>query len=735
MKYDDLEKTRDLFDIPEDDVPSPIDDIDAEGISKENLEGDLTFGLSGDDAVEPQREEVEQLEDSNEEISNKKKKKKEKKPKRKLKEIWAGFSKKKKIIIIVSGVLVLLFIVGLILFFVLRKEEELPPEPVEPEVIVEKDNYIYQDGVLIFLNEDEEEIGRYECSNQSEELCFVANYSDEDTFDGEKNVYEDESLVERTSQIYQDNYVFIFDNESIEDEDIVLYQIESEEVEETYTLVKGSRDSDFVIVRDTNGRYGALNFGDGTPKEVFAFSYHYLGRLNNESHVVAETNNRYYIYSVDGENLSQGLNYEVKSYTNDYIVVNNNGYYVYDYQGNLIFDDAYDYIELLDDYAVLIDNNELTIRDYQNNKYMEEGVALESSYYNPLHVYSEDKVFVETRRAYEITIQDGVLDITYTRDNRDRTESIQLQDGQMSANYDYINYFDGVLYFYQDEEESDLLGSYKCNNQNSSDLTNCTIATDSFYSDNGVEENRSADVGWIPIFNDRYVFILDAIDLNNPTIILYDLKATSDDKRTLARYASVDSGSYTGSKTVSFVDTDATYVMAQVKSDGDYGLIRIGDNVSGTIPFNYASIEKLRDYYMVGTSSGTYQLLNQVNQAITAQYGYRIIDYLGTHLLAEDDSSYYVYDFEGKQLWKDDGGYQYARLYNTYYVAVDVNQNLKIHKYADETYTLSLDIKIESDDYANAFQVSEYHGGFQVTITSTNITYTFDSTGLVQVSG
>ena len=58
MKYDDLEKTRDLFDIPDEEVPSPIDDIDSEGVSKEEMIDDLTFGLSGDDAVEPQREEV-----------------------------------------------------------------------------------------------------------------------------------------------------------------------------------------------------------------------------------------------------------------------------------------------------------------------------------------------------------------------------------------------------------------------------------------------------------------------------------------------------------------------------------------------------------------------------------------------------------------------------------------------------------------------------------------------------
>ena len=41
MKYDDLEKTRDLFDI--DEVPSPIENIEMEGASKDNLTDELTF--------------------------------------------------------------------------------------------------------------------------------------------------------------------------------------------------------------------------------------------------------------------------------------------------------------------------------------------------------------------------------------------------------------------------------------------------------------------------------------------------------------------------------------------------------------------------------------------------------------------------------------------------------------------------------------------------------------------
>lgn len=727
MKYDDLEKTRDLFDIPDGEVPSPIDNIDQEGVSKEEMVDDLTFGLSGDDAVEPQREEPSE---ENSQEPKEDKKKKEKKPKKSLKEKWSSLSKKKKIII--SGIIILLLIVGLIIFFVLSKDKkEEAPKPEEPEVIVEKDNYIYRDGTLVFLNQDDEEIGSYECTNKSEDLCYVSTYSNEDNFDGEKNVYEDETLIERTSAIYQDNYVFVFDNEKAEDENIILYNIESGESEGTYHLVKGFRDSSFVIVQDTDDKYGAFDFSGDEIKKVFDFSYDYLGQMSSDANVVAKMSDRYYIYDVNGKNLSNAIRYEVKSYNDQYIVVDNHGYYVYSYNGDLIYDDPYDYIELLDEYAILIDRGVLYVRDYAGNKYNEVGVELDSSYYNPLNIYNEDKVFVETKRAYEVAINEGVMDITFTREDKERTESIDLQDGKMSANYQYISYFDSILYFYQDEEKTDLLGTYECSNANSTDLTNCTIATDSFYSDNEVEENKSESVGWIPIYNDRYVFILDTIDLNNPTIILYDLK----DKKSLAKYKSVDSGAYTGKKEVTFVDTNATYVMAQNKSNEEFGLIRISDNVSGTIAFDYSSIEKIGDYYEVGTSSGTYQLFSNVGAEITKSYGYPIVDYVGTYLKVVDDNKYYVYDFEGNFLRKDDGAYNYVDLQNDYYVVIDSSNKLNIHKYSDPTFALSETLDVGTTEYAGSYTVTVANGGFVVTIKSTNTTYTFDSNGLIQVSG
>ena len=96
--------------------------------------------------------------DENEEISNTQydmeqvnmpKSKKEKKPSK-----WSKLDKKKKIIIIVSIVIVLLVIVGVILYFLVFKKNNTVDKPKDPVVVIEKDNYRYEDGKLIFIDKD-----------------------------------------------------------------------------------------------------------------------------------------------------------------------------------------------------------------------------------------------------------------------------------------------------------------------------------------------------------------------------------------------------------------------------------------------------------------------------------------------------------------------------------------------------------------------------------------------------
>ena len=213
---------------------------------------------------------------------------------------------------------------------------------------MEKENYIYQDGVLIFLNDNDEEIGKYTCNNKDENLCFVAYYNLEDNFDVEQNIYPDGAKIERRSTIYLDKYVFINDSKNNNDNTIKLYNIEEEKVEDNYSLVKGFNDSNYVILKDTNGKYGVLLFDNDNYKELLEFSYDYVGELNKEAKFVVKTNNKYYIFNKNGKNESKGLPYEIKSYNNNYIVVYDDGYYVYGVF-DMVFrpvDDNFAYINL-----------------------------------------------------------------------------------------------------------------------------------------------------------------------------------------------------------------------------------------------------------------------------------------------------------------------------------------------------------------------------------------------------
>jgi len=235
MKYDDLEKSEDLFEIA--DVPIPIENIEMEGVNKDYLSNTEETTLSLDE---------------NEIIS---KKKKNNKSKKSLKEKWQNLSKKKKIIFISSGIIILII---LIVVIVLLPKEEKEPEKKEPDktpsVIVEKENYIYKDGNLSFIDKDNNEIGTYECKNKQEDLCYVENYNSESSLDSSKMVYEDGSNILIRSKIYNNKYVFIYDNAKKNEGVITLYNITDEKNEGVYKEIRGSIDSDYVILKNSNNK-------------------------------------------------------------------------------------------------------------------------------------------------------------------------------------------------------------------------------------------------------------------------------------------------------------------------------------------------------------------------------------------------------------------------------------------------------------------------------------------------
>lgn len=701
MKYDDLEKTKELFDI-EEDVPTPINNIEMEGASKNNVTDEFTLGLT-DKETEDIKKEIQP--------ETNKKKTKEQKTKKSLKEKWQELSKKKKIITISVLILVLISIITIILILVLKKDDserpENPQEPDKPSVILEKDNYIYKDGILSLLDQNDQELGTYECKNKDEKLCYVAYYSEEDNFDTIKNIYEDESVIERISSIFNDNYVFIYDSNVEKDGDLVLYNINEQKEEGTYSLVKGFSNSNYVIVKNSNNKYGALEFSENGITEKIKCTFDYLGMMDKDSKIVAKANNKFFIYSKEGKIESKGLAYEIKSYNNKYIVMENNGYYVYDYKSNLVFDEAYEYIKLMDNYVSLVRNSKLYIKDYNNQKYNEEGIELDNTYYNETNIYTKDKVLSSTKKSFDVAVVEDNLEVKYyTKKDKEKAINLSINDGKLSSNYAYLNYFDGTFYFYKEEEKTNLTGTYTCNNKNTVNkdtktFSNCYIASDTFLSKNEVEVDNSANIGWIPIYNERYVFMMDTMDTKNPTIILYDLK----NKKTLSKYSSVDTASYTKEQKLSYKTTNNGYIIAQNKSN-KFGVIKIEDEVKSAIAFNYSKIEKLRDYYMAKESSDTYVLLNQTGQEVTSKYGYQIVDYKGNYLKAKDGDKYYIYDFKGNKI--DDTAYLSIALYDTFYAVItEGEKKLDIHEYSNASKGLTNPIAIPDGKTLNDFEITK----------------------------
>ena len=96
------------------------------------------------------------------------KEKKKKPQKNKKKFSFKNLTKKQKIIFIVSISLIVLVIAFILVYFLVIKKDKKVDDNKEKPVIVEKDNYIYNNGTLKFLDKDDKTIGDYECENKDE---------------------------------------------------------------------------------------------------------------------------------------------------------------------------------------------------------------------------------------------------------------------------------------------------------------------------------------------------------------------------------------------------------------------------------------------------------------------------------------------------------------------------------------------------------------------------------------
>lgn len=647
--------------------------------------------------------------------------KKKKKP-NKIKEWWKKRSKKQKILLVT--VFIIFFIaLGVGIFFLVKslKKEEVIEPPVD--VIVEEENYRYENGNLIFLNANKESIGTYTCKNQNEELCFVSFYSTEDNFDIEKKIYENGTPVKTRASIIANNYVFINDNPRKEDTLITLYNIKEQKTEDVYQLVKNiGQNENSVILKNSDGKYGIVNFTETESATKLEFNYDYLGYLDNKENIyVFKESGRTMLMDETGKTISKVVNGTIKNANKSYIKImqDTGAYEVYNYNGQNTFNDTFDYVELMEDYAILIKENKMYLKFYDKNKLNEEGIPLYNKEYVKTNVYDETNKLKETKESFLIEENNNTITITIFNGKDTSNQTVNKAEGVLSKSLKNINYLDGKLYIYKDSNKTELIGTYTCANKNNvgngtNTLNNCKLASDTIWEDNDYEIPGTPGV--IPVFNERFIFISDNPDLvndTNKTIVLYDLKKATN----LGKYSAVNTYSYTGTEEITFSTTNNLQVIAKNQS-GKFGVIKIGGSeIAGHIGFNYSEMESLRDYYVAKDANG-YLLLNKSNGAsITSAIPYKIRNYNDKYVKAINNGNYYIYANNGGQLTSK--GFKYIELYDKFYAGVDANNQLGLYEYDKSAKSF-----LKTENGLVPLTLSKYYGNgtlaFKMNVTGNN---------------
>ena len=607
-------------------------------------------------------------------------------------------SRKTKIAIIVGLIILLLIAIGIIIYFVIKGNGGEPEieKPQEEVVIVEKDNYRFQNGKLV-LKEDNNDIGEYTCKNNNDVLCYVAYFSNEDTFDVTEKVYETGIKIQNRSDIYKKQFVFIYDNEEKEDGNLILYDIKNNKNLGEYKLVK-EINNDKAIVKDLEDNYQVLVFQDDATK-LLEKEYDYIGYITDSDKLVVASNNNYQLLDLTGKEDSKEVPGEIKNFDNNNLsVLIDKSEYVYNYDGEKVIDKAFDYIRFTSDYIIGAINKKLYVYDSEGSPMIIDGIRISSNKYNTRLIYGTDLKQTGREVAFDAFVTGTNMRIEYGEDY----QVINLNEGTLSKSLKFVNYIQGKLYFYSDEEKSNLIGTYVCKNENTvnadtTELSNCYIAKESSIL-------KSNDVNsYLPVYNKRFVFINDKDSANRGSIVLYDL--ASDKEK--ASYTKVDAGYHKEIEGVTYVETAGTIVAAQNTSDS-YGVINIASNdVTSVIKFrddsdkdnikNNVEIKYLDNNLLIKRSDGTYHLYDTKGKYLTngLTTSNEIVKLYDKYVMVKSGNKYLIYGLDGTIISLE---YKYIIMTDLVYVCINDNDKIEAYKYSDKnTNLITEDISVDNN--------------------------------------
>lgn len=597
--------------------------------------------------------------------------------------------------IILIGILVALVLViaaACYLVFIKKDKTSDKQEAPKESIVVVKDNYKYVDGVLNFLNEEDQEIGTYECVNKDQNLCYVSYETPEEAFDETESVYEDGTLIKTRSKIYFEQYAFVNDGESGE---LILYDFKNNtevgkylEVKTYYDATLNYKENNYVILKNLENKYGVYDLDATTPKEIISAKYDYLGVIKNK--MTTKNNRLVYRLGEDRGLLTFKnkslitLKEPIKGYNAKYLktVNSSNLYNLINYEGNPVLE-GFNYIDVMEDYIVTISENKyLNVLNNDLVKMMAQKLTINNDYFTKIKVYDANNNLVKTNQSYELAIMGDVLYVNIYDEEEKTENTYDILAAKLSASYDYFSYEDGKLYIFSDLEKTKLSGIYPCENKNaitetSTEFTSCFIARDG---------SNPATLS-TPIYNNRFVFVNDAPVLVNDTTVktkLYDLKL----KKLLGNYTNVFTYSkVSDTKKNIYIETEMPKYVIAVNKNGKYGMLKLEETeASKAINFEYDDI-RIQDNFLIGKTGSKWALIN----------------YDGTKVL--------------------DGEYVLFEIYPTYVATIDETNKLLLHDY-DKKVLIKTPVQLTSatETYKISMKANNY------IIETTTGTYTYDGT-------
>ena len=293
---------------------------------------------------------------------------------------------------------------------------------------------------------------------------------------------------------------------------------------------------------------------------------------------------------------------------------------------------------------------------------------------------------------------------------------MNLKDGLASINIAHYSYLNGVLYFYKDDDKTEVLGSYACSNKNdlstNSNLSTCMVANDNT-SDNNFKNHTNTEY-LLPVVASRYVFIRDNMDTNASEVKLYDLK----DSKTVATYSTVSANILNNDNTLTFYDNEIKIIVKN--KSNKYGLISLNSNgITKIYDFIYDSMERFGENYLV-SSNGEYKVLYSSDSASLGYPG-KIYDISGNYVVVKENDKFYLYKTDGSKV--SDTGYKMIKLLgNTCYSYIDDSNTLIISTYDNTRVSTGFVISDTTNEFDlyNRYSLSNVSGSVLVNVFDSN---------------